>query len=268
MHVGYVLRMLFEHAASEFGPVVPSDLDECARTVHWVAFIPDMDGNANKRVACTCYMCLICLHSTEGGFVVDELSKTLRAAYDAVTEAGIPERLEEAAFREAMRILAPPPVNAPGRVPPVVPPALGKQGPDATDAVPDVTEDEMYARVVDQTGVDRDKLEQLVHLDNSTPKITLSGMKLGKNNAEKARVVAQVLTIVRGFGLGENDTALEVVRGEVVRLKCYDSANFTAQLSKLDGFVITGSGQNRRIRAKSNGIQSFAALVDRLVGEA
>ena len=196
---------------------------------------------------------------------MDELSKTLRAAYDAVREAGIPERLEEAAFREAMRVMVPAPGAAPARAVPAVVPPRGKQDPES---VPEVTEDELYARVIDQTGVDRDKLEQLVHLDNGTPKITLSGMKLGKNNAEKTRVVAQVLTIVRGFGLGENDTALEVVRSEVGRLKCYDSANFTAQLAKLDGFVVTGSGQNRRIRAKSNGIQAFAALVERLVGEA
>jgi hypothetical protein len=62
--------------------------------------------------------------------------------------------------------------------------------------------------------------------------------------------VAQTLTIARGFGLEENETPLEVIRSECTRLKVYDSANFSSQLAKLAGYVVSGSGQNRRLRAK------------------
>jgi hypothetical protein len=97
--------------------------------------------------------------------------------------------------------------------------------------------------------------------------VSIPGIKLGKNNAEKTRAIAQILTIVRGFGLDEAETSVEVVRAEAIRLKCYDSANFSSQLGKLSGFVITGSGTNRRIRSKAAGIQAFPGLVDSLLGE-
>lgn len=198
---------------------------------------------------------------------MDQLSETLRKAYEAVTAAAIPDHLHEVAFREAMRVLVPPPSGAAQATSRAGGGTGSTPSGEVVDPTPQVSEDSMYDQVAAQTGVQRDKIERLVHMDDDGPRITIPGMKLGKNNAEKARVIAQVLTIVRGFGLGENDTSLEVVRGEVVRLKCYDPANFTAQLSKLDGFVITGSGQSRRIRAKASGIQAFAGLVDRLVGE-
>ncbi|MFT4083111.1 MAG: hypothetical protein QM638_11045 [Nocardioides sp.] len=198
---------------------------------------------------------------------MDQLSETLRKAYEAVTAAAIPDHLHEVAFREAMRVLVPPPSGAAAPTPRTGRETRSTSSGEVADPTPQVSEDYMYDQVAAQTGVQRDKIERLVHMDDDGPRITIPGMKLGKNNAEKARAIAQVLTIVRGFGLGENDTSLEVVRGEVVRLKCYDPANFTAQLSKLDGFVITGSGQTRRIRAKASGIQAFAGLVDRLVGE-
>ena len=198
---------------------------------------------------------------------MNEVSVMLKKAYEAVVGAEIPDHLHEVAFCEAMRMLVPTaqPVIATGR--PGVPGIVERSAGPAEDATPSVPEDVMYDRVVTQTGAGRAKIEQLVHMDNGVPTITIPGMRLGKNNAEKTRAIAQILTLVRGFGLGEADTPLEVVRNEAIRLKCYDSANFTAQLSKLDGYVITGSGQNRRVRAKANGIQSFPALVDVLVGE-
>ena len=125
----------------------------------------------------------------------------------------------------------------------------------------------MYQRVVTQTGVSRDKLERLVLLDEDGPRIALPGIKLGKNTADRARAVAQVLTIVRGFGLEEDATSLDVIRTECIRLKVYDSPNFSTQVTKMDGYPVTGSGSNKRLRARGQAITTFPALVDRLLGE-
>ncbi|MPZ84331.1 MAG: hypothetical protein GEV28_29625 [Actinophytocola sp.] len=121
--------------------------------------------------------------------------------------------------------------------------------------------------MVQQTGVDLEKLEQVVHLDGDTPKVSLAGIKLGKNNAERTRVVAQILVMTRGFGFEENETPLEVVRAECDRLKVYDSANFSSTMKALNGYVITGTGQSRRLRAKSAGVTAFPGVVDRLLGD-
>jgi hypothetical protein len=201
-----------------------------------------------------------------------ELSEMLKRAWAAVEDAELPDKIHEVAFREAMRVIAPLPVA------PVLPAQRaakpggggvagdsGGGGSNGDDGV-SVTEDEILDKVADGTGVDRHKLAEVVHLDGDVVKVSIPGIKLGKNNAEKTRVVAQILTVVRGFGLDEAETPVDAVRAEAIRLRCYDSPNFAAHLGKLKGYVITGSGTNRRLRVKPAGIEAFPVLVDSLLG--
>ena len=204
-----------------------------------------------------------------------DVSETLKKAWAAVEAAGLPEKLHEAAFREAVRLLGPAPV--------VIGPAAGVQRvgkPGGTDGGGagglssngdsgiTVSEDDIYDRVVAHTGVDRGELEQVVHLDDGALKVSIPGLRLGRNNAERARSVAQILTITRGFGIEEHETSLDVIRAECDRLRVYDQNNFSSHMKALTGFVITGSGANRRVRAKGPGIAAFPALVDKLLGAA
>jgi hypothetical protein len=210
-----------------------------------------------------------------------EASEILQKAWTAVQDAGLPADLHEVAFREAVRLLSmqqPTPVSATagaaanangtgtgtgtgtGR-------GDGSGAQSGDSAATQVTEDQMYNEVVAGTGVDRNKLERLVHLDDGGPRLSLPGLKLGKNTADKARAVAQVLTIVRGFGLHEDATPLEVIRTECSRLKVYDQPNFSRQVTNIDGFAAVGTGQSRRLRAKAPAVAAFSDLVDKLLGE-
>lgn len=203
-----------------------------------------------------------------------ETSDILKKAWAAVQDAGLPDKLHEVGFLEAVRLLSPqepaPTVSASTAAAPT--PRTSRENGTASDPSKDgadatVSEELMYDRVVTQTGVSRDKLERLVLLDEEGPRLALPGIKLGKNNADRARAVAQVLTIVRGFGLGEDATSLDVIRAECTRLKVYDSANFSTQVTKMDGYPVAGSGSNKRLRARGVAITAFPALVDRLLGE-
>lgn len=200
-----------------------------------------------------------------------EVSETLKQAWAAVEEADLPEEIHEVAFREAIRLLVPVQIAAPvgATIPGKSSPGhTGTAGSDTTggEAAVSVSEDQIYERVVAHTGVARDRLEQVVHLDGDVLKVSIPGLKLGKNNAERSRAVAQILTISRGFGLEESETPLEIIRAECDRLRVYDQNNFSSYIRALNGFVITGSGTNRRLRAKSAGIASFPALLDTLLG--
>jgi hypothetical protein len=202
-----------------------------------------------------------------------EVSDVLKKAWSAVEAAALPEEVQPIGFREAVRLLAPngsiaapAPPKAATRV------GTGDAGSASGSANGDdqqvsVSEDEIYDRVVEHTGADRGRLEQVLHLDDGSVRVSLPGLRLGSNNAERTRAVAQILTIARGFGMEETETSLEVIRSECARLKVYDSANFSSHIGKLTGYVVSGSGQNRRLRAKSPGIQAFTALVDALVGD-
>jgi hypothetical protein len=198
-----------------------------------------------------------------------DVAEVLKSAWSAVKDAGLPEHVQPTGFHEAVRLLAPEgaggaavPRSAVSRRDTGDSPASGSSSADEQVAV---SEDEIYARVVEHTGADRQRLEQVLHLDDEGVRVSLPGLRLGRNNADRTRVVAQILTIARGFGLEENETSLELIRRECARLKVYDSANFSAHIGTLAGYVVNGAGQNRRLRAKSPGIQAFPALVDALV---
>lgn len=196
---------------------------------------------------------------------MSDVSQILRHAHEAVVASGVPEPFQQIAFREAMRILAPSPTSARSA------PGAGAAAPggESTSDQPApnewISEAELYNRVANHTDASKEKLELLVHLDEGVPHISIAGMKLGKSNAERTRTVAQVLAVVRGFGLDEEATDLQVIRDECMRLKVYDAGNFSSYLSKLPGFVISGSGANRKVRARGQGIQAFADLVNDLV---
>jgi hypothetical protein len=200
------------------------------------------------------------------------VSDTLKAAWEAVESAELPKEIQAVAFREAVRLLAP------DRSVPPAPVGTRHQsnvGANATtasgdnstgDASPGISEEEIYDRVAAHTGVDRDLLERLIHLDGDTVKISIPGLSLGRNNADRTRTVAQVLTVTRGFGFEEPGTLVDTIRSECERLKVYDQANFATQIKKVNGFVITGNGSARRLRARGAGIEAFAPLVNSLVG--
>lgn len=201
-----------------------------------------------------------------------DVSKMLNRAWKVVDDANLPKEVQPVAFQEAIRLLYPmPSAPAPDA------PRTGKSGDTGTsgsnktaaNAETDlgVSEDEIYKRVVAQSGVARDKLEQVVHLDGNMLKVSIPGLKLGNNNAERARAVAQILTITRGFGIEESETPLAIIRAECDRLRVYDQNNFSSHMKALTGYVITGSGQNRRVRAKGPGIAAFPGLVDSVLGD-
>ena len=203
-----------------------------------------------------------------------ETSDILKKAWAAVQDAGLPDKLHEVGFQEAVRLESPQQPAPVVTVPSAAAPKPGSAGNNGSASDPSkeapgtaVSEKLMYDRVVAQTNVDRDKLERIVFLDEEGPRLALPGIKLGRNTADRARAVAQVLTIVRGFGLEEDATSLDVIRNECTRLKVYDSANFSTQVTRMDGYPVTGSGPNRRLRARGPAITAFPALVDRLLGE-
>ena len=76
-----------------------------------------------------------------------------------------------------------------------------------------------------------------------------------------------ILTVARTFGFDEGETPLEIIREEVQRLRVYDSANFAAHVKGLSGFVVKGSGANRRVQAKATGIEEFPDLVAEITQE-
>jgi hypothetical protein len=96
-----------------------------------------------------------------------EVSDTLKTAWEAVASAGLPERIHEVAFREAVRLLAPAevaasPLPSPSRTT-KLDPGRGSSARNADLASEtELDEDVIHDRVATHTGADRALLERLV----------------------------------------------------------------------------------------------------------
>lgn len=199
----------------------------------------------------------------------DAISEVLAGAVAAVKQAEVPEDLREIAFTEALRHML---VSANG----VGEMSRGnhpvsfddpKNVDDESSKQDLVLENEVLRKIARGTGVPVTDLDRLIFVDEGEPRIAPSGLKLGKNNTERTRAVVAILTVARTFGFDEGETPLEIIREEVQRLRVYDSANFAAHVKGLSGFVVKGSGANRRVQAKATGIEEFPDLVAEIAQE-
>lgn len=201
---------------------------------------------------------------------IEAISEVLAGAVAAVERAGVPENLRAIAFTEVLRDMLVS-ANRVGNVSRGYHPVSFDDPKNAADdetSMQDlVLENEVLKKIERGTGVSTTELDRLIFLDEGEPRIVPSGLKLGKNNAERTRAVVAILTVARAFGFDEGETSLEIIREEVQRLRVYDSANFASHVKGLPGFVIKGTGANRRVQAKATGIEEFPDLVAEILQE-
>lgn len=216
-----------------------------------------------------------------------EINEILSKAWSEVEKASIPADLNETAFREAIRLLSDG-VDASGGVAAKTVNGAAKKStakkqtrsastskttsararakPAVDDsALPDITEDEFFRKLEEQTGVDRDKLEQVLYLDGKTPRVNLVARKLGDDLKSRMVAVARILPVARQYGLDEDATSFKVVRDECTRLKCLDT-NVNKYVGGLDGILYSG-GRSKVLKVRPDGVKAFSKLVDELLSE-
>lgn len=198
-----------------------------------------------------------------------ELTESIKTAWMAVEESGVPDHIQELAFKEALRsLLGTAPHNAAtagaGRGPSE--PRFKQGGVDGEQQF-NASEEEVIQRVSDETGVAVEKLEAVFHIDGEVVKLIGPHGKYGSSTSDQARNVARIVTVVRKLGMGHADTTFETIKDACESKHCYDSKNFASQhMPKIDGFVVKGDGRSRRLEAKGAGISSFPDLIDKVLG--
>jgi hypothetical protein len=173
---------------------------------------------------------------------IDEL---LRAAWQAVERSGVPESLHSVAFTSALGLLT-------AAVPaPAEPPRADRSSehggrgtepkPARTSASP-APEAAFFARLSEESGLDEDELRQVLHLTpDGSVQVMPPTRRLGKSLAEQARTVVVLIAGGRYAGLNERPIDSSLVRTELQRKNCYNSANFAAKhVGPLKGFNLSG----------------------------
>lgn len=153
--------------------------------------------------------------------------------------------------------------------PPQPPSEGGDQQTPSDDASSMIDENAVFAAVSEHTGVSTDKLEQVFHIeDDGTVKVLVNHTALGTNAANKTRVAAQIITVVRKIGMGQTDTSFDAIRNECVRKHFYDPKHFAnTHLPSISGFVVKGEGRGKRLEARNAGISAFPALIEKVLSE-
>lgn len=198
-----------------------------------------------------------------------ELTESIKSAWKAVQDSGVPEHVQEVAFKECLGSLlgsAPttrhsdsPKTSASGGI-------NGGNG-DIDGDMPAIDEAEVVNAVAEETGVPAENLEQIFHVDQGVVKLIGSGSRFGSSTADKARNIALIVTVVRKLGMGKQDTSFEVIKGAVDSKHAYDSKNFAPRhMTTVTGCVVKGDSKSRRLEAKGAGISAFASVVDKVLG--
>lgn len=205
-----------------------------------------------------------------------EVAESIKAAWAAVEESGVPEHMQKRAFKEALRALLGTTAPAAPRKPaPPKPPGGGGGG--AADSGDEgsgddagsfaVNEGEVMAAVSEETGVTVEKLEKVFHIDSGVVKLVGLGAKYGSTTADKARNIALIVTVVRKLGMSDGDTSFEVIKDACDSKHAYDSTNFAPRhMPSVTGCVVKGDRKNRRLEAKGAGITAFSDVVDKVLG--
>lgn len=209
-----------------------------------------------------------------------EANEILKQAWEAVKASGVPESMQDTAFKEAVAILrgdsGGPTTTPTPRLPRTKRTASGgkkqsgktpkRQAPSTPVNVPE--EKVFFSELAEESGVSETDLRDLLQLSaDGTVSVTPPTRTLGANKAEQARTVLPLVAGARLIGLKENPVSADAVRSELSRKNCYDQGNFgAAVLGRLPGFNYGGT--NSEIVATSKWVNDFSAAVDRAKGVA
>jgi hypothetical protein len=211
-----------------------------------------------------------------------EVEELLRRAKEAVEAAGIPEALQETAFKEAIAILRSPDGEQTAAAKPdaAARSDTAKRGgakrttpkrsaakaaaPKAGAKPIDLDEKEFFDRLAKESGVPQADLRDVLHLSATDGQVQVipATKDLGSNLSEQAKTVTVLVAGARSIGERPVDAA--AVRAEVRRKNCYDAPNYSGKhLGRLKGFK---AGSRGEILLTSKWVDEFVAAANKALG--
>jgi hypothetical protein len=208
-----------------------------------------------------------------------EPDEILKKAWAAVQAAGLPESMQETAFREAVALLKgetgdqdstakqTPRAGAPARKSGAK--SAKRKTPDSTGGAETTsTPDEatFFSQLSHESGATEADLRDILSLgSNGAVHVTPATRVLGTNRAEQARTVTALVAAARGIGLGEAPISAEAVRQEVQRKHCFDSGNYASTvIGRLRG--VNYGGSRTEMVLTSRWVDDFTAAVSQAHG--
>jgi hypothetical protein len=195
-----------------------------------------------------------------------DVEELLARAWGAVEKAGIPEPLQEYAFKEALARLGGS-VSAPAS-PRAAPSqtADAVAGSGAAPASRPVDPNEPFAKFAHESGISIDDLERVYYLsDDGMPHINVPRSRLGKKAAEQQKVIALLMTAAYDYVLDDRPISEDIARAEATRLKV-DLANWARSMSGVQGVGWTGAARQKQLKANGTTPEALKKVVAMILG--
>jgi hypothetical protein len=199
-----------------------------------------------------------------------EVEELLARAWSAVEKAGIPESLQEYAFKEAITRL-----GGHAKTPP--PPAQqGRGGETPADqnfadtgsngGASPLSSDELFAKFANESEVSVADLERAFYFGaNGEPHLNGPRSKLGRNTADQAKTLAVALTAAYDYAL-DKQVSDDVVRAEAARLKCDLGGNWARTMNGLSAVSWVGATRQKQFKTKADTADALKKIVASILG--
>lgn len=184
-----------------------------------------------------------------------EIEELLTRAWGAVEKAGIPEPLQEFAFKEALSLLSVASTDTPSETPSENKSTTAENPTDAVDSsdralrTPDA---HLFEKFSQESGVPREQLERLYYFDAGLPHLNGPKTRFGSNVADQSRAVALAITAAYDYAIDHQSVAASTVRAECERLKCDPDSNWNKVMNALTTVNFGGAPGKRTMRVKSD----------------
>jgi hypothetical protein len=198
-----------------------------------------------------------------------EIEELLSRAWGAVENAGIPEPLQEYAFKEALARLTAQNGTPDGARPPE--PSAGKSGTSTDDdpggPVATKSDDELFAKFAHESGIAVADLERVFYFNGGEPHLNGPRAKLGRTTADQAKAVAVAITAAYDYALDRRPIEDQIVRTEAARLKCDLGGNWAKQMVKATGVSWVGASRQKQFKTKSDTQDTLKKIVAAALGQ-
>ncbi|MDV8024464.1 hypothetical protein [Rhodococcus sp. IEGM 1330] len=192
-----------------------------------------------------------------------DASEALKKAWEAVEAAGVPDSLHEVAFSRALDLILGPPITGakpevPHTVPHAQPVSPAQENKPPSSASGELSEDAFYVKMSEGTGVGKEILERLVHIDKGAPHLLIKGPQLPKNVAQAQKLITLVIIVSYHYFTGEVEIAFSHARKECEEYNVMDN-NYNRNVDRIENFISTGTGQNKKVKIRRALLDSFSA---------
>lgn len=206
--------------------------------------------------------------ASEGGVGVKmEIEELLARAWGAVEKAGIPEPLQEYAFKEALTRL-----SQSGQVAEQkrdeTPRPEDKPDVDSADTSIDLTVDQLFKKFAHESSIDIADLERVFYFADGVPHLNGPRSKLGNNASSQARAIAAALTAAYDYALDLTPIADQLVRDEAERLKVDLGRNWSKRMDGAPGVSWIGPARQKQFKTKADAQDVLKKIVASALGKA